>query len=250
MRKPSALSRVADLISALVITGAALASCLCLTWVGSRAVNRRQIQALTQAAAEINETDAGVSDLHAAGSALKDQRAAPSNDAGAATAEAKPLVGGGLMLGKPRFGIPPHMRWNIEFDQGMTSADFAQILDYFKIELGVVRAGQKITFAKDLSTPKPNTYEVSIRDEQRQYIRRAVGKLRDAENELIRRAGIANDGGVVHFLPSELKQTLLRLEEGFRGLDAERIRRTRFAIKQTDSAYEFYVADQTPLPPR
>jgi hypothetical protein len=121
--------------------------------------------------------------------------------------------------------IPPHLRWQIQFDAGGTLESYAQQLDFFKIELGVM-AGNELIFAKNLAKPKPDAYKGSGgAAEQRLYFSWRYGKLREADRELAQRAGIPTAGKLVlQFYSGDTERALLRLEKDYRGIDASKIR--------------------------
>lgn len=153
--------------------------------------------------------------------------------------------GYGFGPGKP--GIPPHMRWEISFGDGNTLDVYARELDFFKIELGVYGPG-RVTYAKNLAKAKPNVYSGPSGTEKRLYMTWKQGKLKEADRELISKAGVPAAGKIVlQFYPDETEQMLLHLEQDYKGLEAGRIRKTRFGVRAKGREYEFYVIDQTPL---
>ena len=156
----------------------------------------------------------------------------------------KPGYGSGP--GKP--GIPPHIRWQIHFDAGGTLDSYAKQLDFFQIELGVLDSKQVI-YASKFSTPKPTTRTgPGGKSEKRLYFSWRQGKLREADHDLMRRAGIPTEGKtVLQFYSDDLEQLLLRLERDYRGVDASKIRRTVYGIRPQGKGYEFFVIDQTLL---
>ncbi len=156
------------------------------------------------------------------------------------------VAGYGSGPGKP--GIPPQLRWQIHFDAGNTLEGYAKQLDFFQIELGVLNNNQVI-YAKNLSKPKPDTYTgPGGPSEKRLYFSWRHGKLRDADRELMQRAGVPLANKLVlQFYPDPVEQDLLRKELEFRGIDASRIRKTTYGIRQIGQGYEFYVIDQISL---
>ncbi|HVC94804.1 MAG TPA: hypothetical protein VND64_13990 [Pirellulales bacterium] len=152
----------------------------------------------------------------------------------------------GYGFGPGRPGIPPHMRWEIRFDEGSTVEDYARILDFFHIELGVLSAGQVI-YLTNLSKARPDTRTGPSKDDLRLYMSWRQGKMREADDELLRRAGVPRAKHVLQFYSDAIEQTLLNLEVDFRGRQPGTIRKTRFAIKKAGAGYQFYVTDQTPL---
>ena len=149
--------------------------------------------------------------------------------------------------GTGRPGIPPHMRWEISFGDGNTLDIYARQLDHFKIELGMLGVG-RVTYAKNLSKPKPDVYSGASGAEKRLYMSWRSGKLKEADRDLMARAGVPVAGKVVlQFYPDETEQTLLQLEKNFKGRDAATIRKTRYGVRAAGRGYEFYVIDQTYL---
>ena len=102
--------------------------------------------------------------------------------------------GYGFGPGKP--GIPPHMRWEISFGDGNTLDIYARELDFFGIELGVYTTG-RVTYAKKLARPKPEVYTGPSSADKRLYMSWRQGKLKEADRELMGRAGVAAAGKVV-----------------------------------------------------
>lgn len=136
-------------------------------------------------------------------------------------------------------------RWVVLYDQ--TSLDqYARQLDHFRIELGVLGKGQLLfisDLAKSQSAVRHHSEDVA---ENRLHFNWAAGSLRKFDQELCRKAGISPEGRIiVHLYSAELEQTLADLERGFRGQEAEDIRRTRFAVRaQAAGGFEYYVVDQ------
>lgn len=153
----------------------------------------------------------------------------------------------GFGQGDGRPGIPPHMRWDIEFGEGNTLDTYAKILDFFKIELGNLGQG-KVTYAKNLAKPKPDVYTGASKDDKRLYMSWKRGKLKEADRSLISKAGIQPGPVVLQFYPDETEQLLLHAEHDFKGRDASTIRKTRFRVRPVSGGgYEFFVIDQTYL---
>jgi hypothetical protein len=149
--------------------------------------------------------------------------------------------------GPGRPGIPPELRWEIRFDEGSTVEDYARILDYFHIELGVLNGAGQVVYLTNLTKPKPDTRTGTSKDEFRQYMSWRQGKMREADDELLRRAGVPKARHVLQFFSKELEEILLALEFDFQQCQPGTIRKTRFAIKMVGNGYEFYVTDQTAL---
>jgi hypothetical protein len=215
---------------ALVITIASLAACLSVTWLMSRGLDSPPPKFQVP--------------ISSAGGAASD-KSKTLHGSGAIEMDGEPTQSG-FRRGPGKPGIPPHVRWVIEVDEGTTIDAYAQVLDCFKIELGVLGAG-KVTFLNDLTKPTPVTRSGPARDERRLYMSSRNRNMREAEQELVRRASVANSRVVLQFFSEELERMLLNLEREYQGRDPSQIRKTHFCIRHIDGRYEFYVADQTPL---
>jgi hypothetical protein len=75
-----------------------------------------------------------------------------------------------------------------------------------------------------------------------------VGRLKEADRDLVARAGISAAGKpVLQFYPDETEQLLLQTERDYKGKDASTIRKTRFGVRPAGNGYEFYVIEQSYL---
>jgi hypothetical protein len=156
-------------------------------------------------------------------------------------------VAGYGIEGPGRPGIPPQMRWEISFADGQSLDLYARQLDFFHIELGAVGVGQ-VTYAENLSKRKPDVYTGPSGKEKRLYMTWRIGRLKEADRELLGRAGINAAGiPVLQFYPRETEQLLLQVEHDYDGRDVSTIRKTRFGVRSVGSGYEFYVIEQTYL---
>jgi hypothetical protein len=143
--------------------------------------------------------------------------------------------------------LPRHERWEIRFPPGSTVDSYSRQLDFFKIELGVVGAGRELVCVSNLSAPAPATRTQPADAEKRLYLIWQRGAMREADEELLRRAKIDPRGKVVlHLCPQELESRLVQLEEQHaQQSGAARVRKTVFGIKPNDSGgYEVYVIVQ------
>lgn len=146
-------------------------------------------------------------------------------------------------------GIPRQQRWEIVFPEGQTPEQYAAFLDQFQIELAAVGAGPEIEYAsKFAGAGSPVVRKGRREDEKRMYLSWSRGQLRDADLNLLRRAGVGTQGRiVVQFVPPELENLLAFKEREFAQRDATRIRRTRFRVVAREGQYDFEVDAQTPL---
>lgn len=147
-------------------------------------------------------------------------------------------------FGPGRPGKPRH--WEVTFLEGNTTATYARQLDFFKIELGVLMPGNRVEYARNLSSSKPTHRSGAADQENRYYLTWAKGGLREADMELLAKAGIsAGERPIIKFISRELEIELMQLEKQRAGRNENRIRATYFAIRPKGNGYEFYVRDQT-----
>lgn len=155
--------------------------------------------------------------------------------------------GGGDGSGSGPGGFPRHKRWEIYFQEGGTLELYAQQLDFFGIELGVVGSGN-VTYVRRLTQATPEKREGVADDEKRLYMSWRQGGLKQADIALLKRAGIDTQGKIaLQFYPADVENRLAQLEASFAGRTPMQIRRTRFGVRGQPGAFEFYVIDQSPL---
>jgi hypothetical protein len=151
--------------------------------------------------------------------------------------------------GGPKGGTGGRPRnWEVVFGKGLTLDQYARRLDFFKIELGVVRPGGKIDYAFHLSKPKPDTRTITeaYKNERRYWLRWTDGELKKADDELLERAGIDPEGWLLKFVPRDTEVLLANLEQAKAGPDRERaVKRTRFGVREVGNGFEFFVVEQT-----
>lgn len=164
----------------------------------------------------------------------------------------KPLQGTGnspgLGNGSGAPGVARERRWEIHFPEGSTLQEYGHQLDAFGIELGVIGTSQKIEYGSHWSNNPPQSRTGQRHEESRLYMSWRSGKLRDADESLLKKAGISAAGKIiVQFYPLPVEQQLSQLEHKFANRDEQQIRKTRFGVRRRGAAYEFYVIDQTPM---
>ena len=151
---------------------------------------------------------------------------------------------GGSGTGRGRKGMGRN--WEVQFAKGNTLNVYARQLDFFKIELGVRRSGNKIEYASNLSSRRPRARVGPTDQEKRYYLTWRRGNLQQADRDLLNKAGI--DPGrspIFKFLPPEVEAMLLGLERDKAGSRAKKIRMTRFGLLPDGDGYKFYVMRQT-----
>jgi len=152
-------------------------------------------------------------------------------------------------LGSGPGGTGRARHWEVQFPPGNTIDGYAQQLDYFGIELGVMvpgTDGARVIYASRFSQRAPVRREAPTDQEKRAYLTWRTGGLEQADRELLGWANISAEGKLIlKFLPPELEQELLQMEHARAGDKAKRIRTTYFGIRPEGGGYKFYVIDQT-----
>ncbi len=163
-------------------------------------------------------------------------------------------------LGEGEDIIPEWERWLIKYNTTTIDA-YAQQLDQFKVELGVMGGGFRlIDYASNFSgTIRKRKGKGS--DDKRIYFVCSDGKLKEYDRQLVQKAGIPTSRRIVaQFMPPDLRQQLLNLELQYavRGKNVKnlsdknvyvpifkRIRKTVFGVRRSGGKYEFYVISQS-----
>ncbi len=154
----------------------------------------------------------------------------------------------------PRGATAPVVRpeWEIVFADGITTEEYAEQLDYFKIEIGAVSKNGKIEYISQVARRKPDKRVGNLATDYRLRIGWRKGSLHAADRRLLAKVGIASESKELwHFLPTETQVRMTALEHDYARREALDIRRTRFEIRaQTKgSGYEMTVVEQDPPKP-
>jgi hypothetical protein len=138
-------------------------------------------------------------------------------------------------------------RWEVRFIKGNTLETYARQLDFFGIELGVLMPGNRVIYVFNLSKRKPDTRTAAADQEKRFYLTWRSGELEEADRELLARAGVQSAGRIIlKFLTPQLEAHLAGLEKARAGRYAEKVRRTRFEVRDDGAGrYSFIVVDQS-----
>lgn len=140
-------------------------------------------------------------------------------------------------------GVPSYARWDIRYPS-QNLDEYAAMLDFFGIELGVVRPGQSVTYVSGLSGAKPILRQGGG-EENRLNFRWQDAPRRRADVDLLKRKGVPTEGAIlVQFFPAELEQKLLEIELRQANRPVRDIQKTRFGIRPAGSGFEFYVVEQ------
>lgn len=169
--------------------------------------------------------------------------------------EAEDVAGKGKGLGDARMPgsgndgvverVPRWERWKIRFEPKSPS-EFAQWLDYNKIEIGVLGRDNLVHYAYDLSKSNKQTREGEPTKDSRGYTAAADGPMPALTERLAREANIAKEGNIVLlFYPFEVESILWTMENEYsEGRDVNTIRETVFTVVPKGSEFEFKVIDQ------
>jgi hypothetical protein len=152
--------------------------------------------------------------------------------------------GRGMGHGPGKPGWPRH--WEVMFAKNTLEA-YAKQLDFFKIELGVLRPDNKIVYIFNLAKAKPDSRVVDnpAMNEKRYYLTWRTGEMQQADRELLTRAGVdPEDRLILKFLPKEVELQLMGIERAFQNATPKEIRVTRFGVQSDGAGYKFFVIEQ------
>lgn len=152
-----------------------------------------------------------------------------------------------LGFGPGTGGLPREQRWFVRFGNKSVVEEYANQLDYLKIELGSLLPDGRLVYVSQLSSPSPKVrYVQTGSKEKRLYMTWQGGERRSADVELFKKAGIEirADYPVFHFYPPELEARLAQLERDFLKKPVQSIRRTYFAVEREGNGYSLRVTRQ------
>jgi hypothetical protein len=157
-------------------------------------------------------------------------------------------IGGGIGSGSGpgRATGPGEPRREIRFEPANVK-EYAQWLDYFHIELGVLGQDNKVYYVYNLSQDKPDVRVGDPGQEQRLYMNPTDSQFASLDRQLAVKAGVADKGRIIlQFYPPEAQAILVGLEQKHAGArKPEDIRSTVFRVTHRGSAFEFSVEDQS-----
>lgn len=193
---------------------------------------------------QLEETLAAVADVVAANAAVLDSPAL--TDAIETGKGGRTGSGSGLGRGDGTgSGTGRGRRWKVTFAD-TTLEGYAEVLDYFRIELGVIMPGGRVEYASKLSQSRPERRSGRTEDEKRYYLIWDGGELEQVEHQLLDKAGITDHRGrpVAKFLEPDVEAQLQQKEKEAAGAEYNDVRTTYFGVKRAGRGYEFYVIDQ------
>jgi hypothetical protein len=140
--------------------------------------------------------------------------------------------------------IPRDQRWQIIFPRGQTLSGYARMLDFLKIELGIVR-DNAVRVVSGVSLQRPIIVQGGV-DENRLYFVWTDNQRQEQDRRLLAKLGIPADGAIIaQFYPLELEEKLAQMERAFANREVEKIRQTVFSVRPVGEGYEFFVSNQT-----
>jgi hypothetical protein len=156
--------------------------------------------------------------------------------------------GPGLGPGGPGDGgFSREQRWSIVYPPGQTPEEYARQLDSFKVELGTIVNGV-MQVASNLSSATPTRRTIDHRTEKRLYFLYQGQGRRDADLQLLKKAGIpVGEGAIFQFYPKEIEDVLAQAEYRFRKRQPGQIRMTRFEVVRQGNRWGFKVVQQEAL---
>lgn len=164
----------------------------------------------------------------------------------------KPGSGPGKGAATGELVIPPNTanpeRWVFVIEGIKDVADYAQLLQQFRIEVGTFDADNRFAYLDKVTRPRPTVRRSAKSRDERFFTFWKTGSLVTYDATLFRNAGLeSRDNRFVHFFPAPLEQALAELERkatrsaGKRSRD---IRRTWFSIDKVDGRFRFRVSHQ------
>lgn len=153
-------------------------------------------------------------------------------------------TGGGE--GNGPVGMPPHLRWEIDWGGADTLETYARKLDFFGIELGTygLPSPGQVTYISRLSRPRPDVRVGASKADQRLYMSWRGGARQAADRGLAAKAGVSPVTILLQFFPPETEELLLKVEQAYGHRAAATIRKTRFGVRSAGKEYEFFVVEQ------
>ena len=155
-------------------------------------------------------------------------------------------IGGGIGSGFGPGRGTSEPRREIRFEPA-NLLEYAQWLDFFKIELGVLGQDNKVYYVYNLSREKPDVRVGEPAQETRLYMNPTDSQFAALDRKLVEKAGIGDKGRIIlQFYPPEAQAILTGLEQKQAGArKPETIRGTVFRVTRTGNAFEFSVIDQS-----
>ncbi len=141
--------------------------------------------------------------------------------------------------------IPRSERWQIQYPSSNLKT-YAKVLDFFKIELGVVGGGRKQVEYGSKFSSKPVKRAGPPDKEDRLYMTWRAGEMKQADATLLSQAGVNASGAVqMQFIPADTENLLAHAEHQALGnRKLKEVQKTVFGVRPKGAGFEFYVIEQ------
>jgi hypothetical protein len=156
--------------------------------------------------------------------------------------------GPGLGFGPGDGGVAREQRWSIIYNTGQSPEEYARQLDALGVELAVVVGQDQLLYVSNFSSNQPTKRYGSGRSDGRLYFVWQGRVRKQADLDLLRKAGVeVGEGVVLQFYPKGVEDQLAQLEVRYRGRQPGEIRVTRFSVVPRGDGYGFKVLAQETL---
>ncbi|MBM81925.1 MAG: hypothetical protein CMJ78_15235 [Planctomycetaceae bacterium] len=144
-------------------------------------------------------------------------------------------------------GFPREQRWFIRFSDQGTLNEYTGQLDFFGIEMGVLKTSGSIQYLSNLSAARPAVRSAnSGKGENRMYMTWRGGNRKQGDLKIFKKAGVdVGSNLILHFYPPKTEAMLADLEMKYRNRKPEEIRRTYFVVQGSPGNYTFVVNKQS-----
>lgn len=150
----------------------------------------------------------------------------------------------GFGAGEGESGIPRAQRWTIRF-QDNTLEEYAQQLDYFKIELAALGPAG-VQYASGVSGSPTRRTGRKGEKEERLYMSWKDGTLKQFDTQLLQKANIPTTGRIIlQFYSADTENLLANIEKNYAGREADEIRKTVFQVERAGGGFQFKVVEQS-----
>ena len=169
----------------------------------------------------------------------------PGSPFGTVGGTGRPPIGFGKGKGG---GFPREMRWFVKFVERGTLDEYAQQLEFFRIELGALMPDGKLVLISKLTAGAPTRRTVTNgQDEKRLYFTWKGGTRKTLDLQIFQKSGFDASNAVMlmHFYPQETENQLAVMELEYKKRKANEIRKTYFAVRSAKQGFEFTITSQT-----
>jgi hypothetical protein len=151
--------------------------------------------------------------------------------------------------------IPRGLRWRLIFS-AKNLAGYAEQLDYFEIELGLIGGDvEGVDYASGFSKSPQKKKGASEKEKRLWFQWTDAGVFTQYDQQLLAKAGLQTTGrNVLMFIPKKLENLLASVEldyakkKGFQHI--KQVAKTVFEVQSGKNGYEFVITDQRYRTPR